>query len=94
MDGIVNFGPNVASFFLTSGPCRWYVFRVYVPPNDAPTVHRIKQALEEAPKGMEVILLGDLSVRLREPRDAKEDDLATALADSGLGDMTAHFMPR
>ena len=65
-----------------------------MPPNDAPTVHRIKQALEEAPKGMEVILLGDLSVRLREPRDAKEEDLAMALADSGLGDMTAHFMPR
>ena len=38
--------------------------RVYVPSHDAPAVHHINQALEVAPKGMELILLGDINVRL------------------------------
>ena len=66
MEGIVNFGPNVTSFLLKSGSHRWYVVGAYVPPNDAPAVHRIKKAFEDAPKGMKVILLGYLKVRLRE----------------------------
>ena len=63
-------------------------------PHDAPAVHRIKQELEVAPKIIEVILLGDLNVRLRETWDNREDKLATALAGSGLTDVTAHFTPR
>ena len=49
MEGIVNFGPNVES----SG--------AYVPPNDAPYVHHMEQALEAASKVMEEILIGDLN---------------------------------
>ena len=43
---------------------------------------------------MEVIILGDLNVRLRELQDARGDELAAALADSGLGDVIAHFITR
>ena len=64
VEGVVNFVPNVASFLLTSVSRIWYVDGAYVPPNEEPAVHCIKQFLEEAPKGMEVILLGDLNVRL------------------------------
>ena len=67
MEGIINFGPNVASFLLTSGRRRWYVLGAYVPPHDAPSVYRIEQAVEAEQKLMKVILLGDLCVRLREP---------------------------
>ena len=45
---IINFGPNVASFLLSSRLRRWYVVRSYVPPNDAPDVHNIEQELEVA----------------------------------------------
>ena len=47
-----------------------------------------------APQGMEVILLGDLNVRMMKPQNDREDKLASALAGSGLGDMTVHFTPR
>ena len=84
MEGIVNFVPNVASFFLTSGLSTCYVVGAYVPPHDAPDAHCIDQALEVVPKGMEVILLGDINISMREPRDNREDELASELAKSGL----------
>ena len=43
---------------------------------------------------MGVILLGDTNVRLREPQEDREDELALALAGSGMGDVTAYFTPR
>ena len=94
MEGIVNFGTNVTSFLLTLGLGVWYVVRAYVPPNDVPDVHRIEQTVGADLKVMEVILLGGLNARLMELRYTREEDLATALADRGLVDMTAHFIPR
>ena len=94
MEGIVNSGPTVASFLMTSGSRRWYVVGEYVPTHDASADHRIKQMLEVAPKGIEIILLGDLNIRLRKLRDDRENELSSALAGRGLGDMTSHFTPR
>ena len=54
----------------------------------------MEQALELALKGMEVILLGDLNSQLCEPREAREEDLVTALVDIRLVYFTAHFIPR
>ena len=45
VEGIANYGPNVVSFLLMTGRCRWYVFGVYVPPNNAPNVDHVEQAL-------------------------------------------------
>ena len=64
MEGIVNFGPNLASFLLTSVSRRWYVVGAYMPPHDVPVVYCIEQASGVAPKVMEVIVLGDLNIRL------------------------------
>ena len=94
VEGIVNSSPNVASFLITSWSRRWYVVGDYVPTHDASADHRIKQMLEVATKGIEIILLGDLNIRLRKLRDDREDELASALAGRGLGDMTSHFTPR
>ena len=94
MEGIVNFGPNVSSFLWTPGTKRWYIVGAYVSSHDAPAVRRIEQALEAALKVIEVILLGDLNVRLRKPQDNREEELATALEGSGLTGVTAHFTPR
>ena len=66
----------------------------YVPPHDVSAVRHIEQALEAAPKVMDAILLVDRNVKMREPQDDREDELATILAGSGLTDVTAHFMPR
>ena len=46
------------------------VVRAYVPANNAPAVYRVEQVLEAAPRGVEVIIIEDLNVRLQEPRNA------------------------
>ena len=89
----VNFVPNMVSLLLTSGARRWYVVWAYVPPNNGPAVHCVEQALKSAPKGVEVILLGDNNVWMIDPRDEREEDLEMALANCGLVDMTDHLMP-
>ena len=62
-------------------------------PNDIPAVHCVDQALRAAPKGVEMILLGDLNARMGDPRDEHEEDQATALVDRGMVNITYHFIP-
>ena len=54
-----SFGPNVVSLLLTSRSGQWYVVGAYVPPNDVPGGRRVV-----APKGLEMILMGDLNAQL------------------------------
>ena len=56
-------------------------------------MHCVEQALKAAPKGLEIIRMGDLNVRLIDPRDKREGALVTALAYRGLVSMTDRFMP-
>ena len=57
-------------------------------------MHRVEQALKAVPKWVDVILLGDLNVSLRYPRDKREEDLLMAFPDRGLVDMIDHFLPQ
>ena len=57
VEGIANYGPNVLSFVLTTGRRRWYVVEAYVPPNNAPTIPCVDEALGQAAKGEEIIFL-------------------------------------
>ena len=43
---------------------------------------------------MDIILLWKLNARLREPREAREEKIATTLLNSGLVDVTSHFVLR
>ena len=89
-----SFGPNVVSFLLMLGSRRFYVVGAYVIPNDMPAVHSVEQVLQVLPKGLEMILMGGLSVRLGNPRDKREEDLLAALVYRGLVNMKYHFLPR
>ena len=50
--------------------------------------------MEAAPRGVEVILLGYLNLRLQELCEAQEEELATVVMDFGLVNMTDNFVPR
>ena len=91
---IANDVPNVVSFLLTAVLQRWYIVRAYVPINNLPTAAPVGQEIGNEPKVVEVILMGNLNIRLQEPCDAREEELVTVVVECGLEDMTAHFMPR
>ena len=93
MDGTTRFGPNIVRFLLTSGARLWYVVTAYVTPNNVAEVNRVEQAMIAASKVLEMILLGGLNARLVDRREKREDDLATALVEWGLVNITYHFMP-
>ena len=63
----------MVSFVLTTGRRRWYVVGSYVPPNEAPDIVRMEEALGQAAKGLDIILMGDLNVRLQEMCDSLEE---------------------
>ena len=75
-----------------TGLRRCFFIGEYVPPNDVPTVTCMEQALVNAPKGVEVIILDDLNVRIQEPRDVQEEELVMVVENYRLEDMTAQFM--
>ena len=66
---------------MTTGWRRWYVVEAYVQPSNTPIVAHVEQEIGQAKKLVEGILLGELNVRLQEPRDAKEEELAPVVSD-------------
>ena len=84
----------MVSFLLTTPLRRWYIIGAQIAPNDGPTVYCMYPALYTAPKGLEVILLGDLNVRLQELSNVQGEYIAAVVADCRLVDMISHFMSR
>ena len=57
-------------------------------------MHHMEQVLKVAPKALEMILVRDLNARLGYLHEKCEEDLATALVDRSMVNMTDYFMPR
>ena len=91
LEGVRIFGPNVIRAVLVEGSRKTTMIGAYIPPNetDGATVGWIEKACEgdERPK----ILLGDLNVRLNSPRDAREVDIATTMANLGVESVHEKF---
>jgi hypothetical protein len=58
-----------------------YAAGCYVPPNNLSTLTTVKQAWNKCPRGHTPILLGNLKVNLRAPRDEGEERIAKAVED-------------
>ena len=60
VEGTASFGPNMASFLLTSRARRWCVIGVYMLLNYVSAVHHVDQMLRAAPKVLELMLIREL----------------------------------
>ena len=88
-------GPNVLTFVLVTGGCRFFAVGCYIPPNDLSTLTTIEQAWNECPRGHVPLLLGDLNVNLRSPRDERDEQIAEVVEDvTGLANLSRHFLQR
>ena len=57
-------------------------------------MHHMEQVLRVTPKSLEMILVRDLNAQLGYLHENFEEDLATALVDRSMVNMTDYFMPR
>ena len=65
-----------------------------MPPNDQLLVNWMEHALVRGPSGVETLLARNLKSRLASPRDQREEELATAIANYDLLDQSLQFIPR
>ena len=68
---------------------------VTLPPNDARTIERFVTALGDQPRGTALIVAGYLNTDLGDmASDRRGKEIAAAITEASLEDMTAHFLPR
>ena len=89
------YGPNVISFEVANGRRRWYIIGCYLAPDNARTIERVVAALSDQPQGTALIVAGDINTDLGDMAcDGRGSEIAAAITEAGLEDMTAHFLPR
>ena len=95
VEEVREYGPNVLSFKAVTGRRRWYIIGCYIAPDGAWTIERVVTALGYQPRGTALIVAGYFNTYLGEmASDGRGTDIAAALTEAGLEDMTAHFLPR
>jgi hypothetical protein len=62
-------GPNIITFVVVLGGKSYYAMGCYIPPTNLTTLAHIEAAWNNCPKGHILILLGDLNIKLRSPRN-------------------------
>jgi hypothetical protein len=88
-------GPNVLTFVLVTGSCRFFAVGCYIPPKNLSTATMIEKAWNECPRGHIPLLLGNLNVNLHSPRDERDEQIAEVVEDvMGLTDLSCHFLQR
>ena len=95
MEAVQEYGPNVLSFEVATGARRWYIIGCYLVPDDAEMIEHVVTAMGDRTKGTALIVVGDLKTDLEDAEsDRRGLDIATAMMEAGVEDMTAHFLPR
>ena len=95
MEVVREYGPNALSFEVATGVRRWYIIGCYLAPDDAETIERVFTALGDIPRGTALIVEGDLNMDLGDAEnDRRGSEIAAAITEAGVEDMTAHFLPR
>ena len=77
------------------GRRRWYIIRCYLAPNKARTIEQVVTALGDQPRGTALVVAGGFNTDLGETEsDRRGTEIAAALTEAGVEDMTAHFLLR
>ena len=88
-------GPNMLTFVLVTESQQFFAVGCYIPPIHLGTLVMIKQAWNECPHGHTPILLGDLNINLRSPRDERDEKIAKVVeVVMGLTYLSQHFRQR
>ena len=95
VEAVREYGPNMISFEVATGGRRWYIIRCYLAPDDSRTIERVVMALSYQPRGIALLVAGDFNTDLGVTESGgRGTEIAEALTEAGVEDMTAHFLPR
>jgi hypothetical protein len=67
---------------------------VYIPPTDTMGVEDLQAAWEACPAGCTPIVLGDLNIDFRDPRNKREELIVDLLDDINIVDTSRQFIPQ
>ena len=88
-------GPNIISFHLVTGRCRWYVVGCYIDPINASNIESVSAVIRDQPYGADLLVAGNLNSNLAEPEGTPQGGAtADEIAAAGLLDMGMHFLQR
>ena len=95
VEAVREYGFNVLSFEVATGGRRWYIIGCYLVPDDARTIERVVTAMGVQPRSTALLVAGDLNTDLgATDNDRRGSEIAAALTEAGVEDMSAHFLPR
>ena len=95
VEEVRTYGPNVISFEVVTSRRRWYIIGCYIAPDDAWMIERVVTALGYQPQGTALIVAGDFNTNLGDMvSNRRGTEIAAAITEAGLEDMTEHFLPR
>ncbi len=83
--------PNLLTFQLVTGCKRFYVMGICIPPNKTTGVDALWAAWNACPDGCAPIVMGDLNINFKHPRDEREEAIANLLDEINLVDLSCKF---
>jgi hypothetical protein len=86
--------PNLLTFQLATGSKRFYCMGIYIPPTDTMGVDNLWAAWEACPMGCVPVILGDLNINFRDPRNEREELIVDLLDNINRVDMPRQYTPR
>ena len=93
-EAIRQFGVNVIACQLAMRERHWYIVGCYLAPGDGVMIQDVDMMMIERPRGEDMVVVGYFKVDL-EGTDGlvRDEDIAAAIATSGLEDLAGHFLP-
>ena len=87
--------PNLLTFQLATGNEQFYCMGIYIPPTDMMGVDDLwaAWAWEACPMGCDPVVLGDLNINFREPRNEREELIVDLLNNINLVDTSRRYTP-
>ncbi len=85
--------PNILTLKLVTGDEQFYCMGMYIPPTDMIEVEDLWTAWEACPAGCTPIVLGDLNIILRDPRNKQEEIIVNLLDNINIVNMSPWFVP-
>ena len=85
--------PNLLTFQLVTGNKQFYCMGIYIPPTNTMGVDDLQVAWEACPTGCVPIVLGDLNIDFRDPRNKREELIADLHNDINLVDTSKRYTP-